>query len=101
MLSKLLQHPSNGLYVLLAFAFGVDEDVIKVNYHKNVELLYQDLIDIALERGRCIGQCKRHDLVFEVAITGPESCLPFIAFLDPPSTVGIGQIELSKTLSLT
>ncbi len=55
MLSKLLQHRLNGLHVLLSFAFSIDEDVIEVYYHENVELLCQDLVDIALKRSRCVG----------------------------------------------
>ncbi len=99
MFSKLLQHLSNGLHVLLAFAFDVDEDVIEVQYHKNVELLCQDLINVTLKRGRCIGQSKTHDLVLEVTIVGPESRFLFVAFLDPHSIVGISQIELDKASS--
>ncbi len=101
MLLKLLQYLSNGLHVLLAFAFGIDEAVIKVYYHENVELLYQDCVDIVLERGRCIGQSKRHNLVFKVAIVGLESRLPFIAFFDPHLILGIGQIKLGKMSSPT
>ncbi len=101
MLLQLVQYSSNGLYVLFAFALGVDEDVIEVYYHKNVKLLCQDLVDIALKHSRRIGQSKRHDLIFEVTIAGPEGRFSFIAFLDSHLMVGISQIELGKTLSLT
>ncbi len=40
MLLKLLQHLSNGLHMLFAFTFSVDEDVIEVHYHENVEFFY-------------------------------------------------------------
>ncbi len=91
----------NGLYVLFAFILSVDEDVIEVHYDKNVELLYQDLVDVALKRDRCIGQSKKHDLIFEVTIVGPEGRLPFIAFPDPHLIAGIDQIELGETSSPT
>ncbi len=87
--------------MLFAFILGVNEDIIKVHYAKNVELLYQDLIDIALEFSQCVGQSKRHDLIFKVTIVGPEGRFPFIAFPAPHSMVGIGQIELDKTSSPT
>ncbi len=87
--------------MLFAFAFGVDKDVIEVYNHENVKLLYQDIVDIALKYGRCVGQSKRHDLVFEVAIVGSEGCLPFTAFSDPYLMVGIGEIEFGKTSSPT
>ncbi len=87
--------------MLFAFALGVDEDVIEVHYHKNVELLCPDLIDVTLKYDRRVGQSKRHDLVFEVTITGLEGRLSFIAFFGPHSMVGIGQIELGKTSNPT
>ncbi len=99
MLPQLVQYPSNGLYILFVLALDVDENVIEVHFHKNVKLLYQDLVDITLKRGQYIGQSKRHDLIFEVTIAGPEGRLLFIAFFDPHSMVGIGQIELSKMSS--
>ncbi len=99
MLLQLVQHPSNGLYMLFVLALSVDEDVIEVHYHENVKLLCQDLVDIALESGRCVGQCKRHHLVLEMAITGPEGRFPLIAFPDPHSMVGISQIELGEMSS--
>ncbi len=90
MLSKLLQHPSNGFYILFASCFDIDKDVIKVHYHKNVELHYYDLVDIALKCRRCVGQSKRYDLILAVAMTGLESRLLFVAFLDTHLIVGIG-----------
>ncbi len=101
MLLQLLQHLSNSFYVLFAFAFVIDKDVIKVHYHNNVGLLCQDLIDVALESGRYVGQSKKHHLVLKMAVAGPEGCLLFIAFSDPHLIMSIGQIELSKTSSQT
>ncbi len=83
------------------FAFSVDENVIELYYHKNVELFYQDLIDVILKYGRCVGQSKRHDLIFKVIIAGLEGRFPFIAFFDSHLIVGISQIELDKTTSPT
>ncbi len=87
--------------MLFALAFSVDEDVIEIHYHKNVKFFGQDLVDVTLKRGRCVGQSERHDLVLEMAIAGTEGRLPFIAFFDPHLMVGIGQIELDETLSPT
>ncbi len=86
----MVQHPSNGLYMLFALTLGIDEDVIGVHYHKNVEFFCQDLVDIALECGRCVGQSKRYYLILEMAIAGPESRLPFVSFSNPYLMVGIG-----------
>ncbi len=101
MLPQLVQHPSNGLDVLFALILSVDEDVIEVHNHNDVEFLYQDLINITLKRGRCVGQSKRHDLVLEMTIAGSEGRFSFIALSDPHLMVGIGQIELGETSSPT
>ncbi len=97
----MVQHLSDSLYMLFTLILGVDEDVIKVHYHEDVELLCQDLVDIALEYGRYAGQSKRHYLVLEMAIAGLESRLPFVSFPNPDLMVGIGQIKLGETSNPT
>ncbi len=87
--------------MLFALVLSVDEDVIEIHYYKDVELLGQDLVDIALKRGRCVGQFERHNLVLKMAVAGPESRLPFVAFPDPHLMVDVGQIELGETSSPT
>ncbi len=101
MLPQLIQHLSNDLYMLFVLALSVDKDVIEIHYHENVELHGQDLVNITQKRGRYVGQSERHDLVLKMTIAGPEGRFPFIAFFDPYLIVGIGQIELGETLSLT
>ena len=85
--------------MLLAFTFGIDKDIIKVYYHKNVKFLCQDLIDTALECGRCISQSKKHHLILKMAIATPKCCFLFIAFLDPHLIIKVGKIGLGETLS--
>ncbi len=87
--------------MLPAFILSIDEDVIEIHHNKNNTLLYQDLIDVALECGRCVSQSKRYHLVLEIAIEGPEDRLSFISFPNPHLMVGISQIELGKMSSLT
>ncbi len=91
----------NGLYILFAFAFNIDKNVIEIHYHKNVELLYQNLVDIALEHGWYVSQSKRHHLILEMAIAGLKGHLPFVSFLNPYSMVDIGQIKLGEISSPT
>ncbi len=76
--------------MLFVFAVSVDEDVIEVQYNENVEIICKDLIDVTLKRGWCVGQSKRHDLIFKVTIAGLEGRLLFIAFSDSHLIVGIG-----------
>ncbi len=87
--------------MLFALGLGVDEDVIEIHHHKNVELLYQHLVDVALEDGWCIGQSKRHHLVLEMAIAGFKGRFPFVSFSNPHLIVGISQIKLGKTSNPT
>ncbi len=87
--------------VLFALTLSVYEDVIKIHYHENVKLFCQDLVDIALECGWYVDQSKNHYLILKIAIAGPEGRLLFIAFSNPHSMVGIGQIELDETSSPT
>ena len=76
--------------MLFAFTLGINEDIIKVYYYENIKFFYQDLVDIALERGRYIGQSKRHHLVLKMAIAGLKHRLLFISFPNPYLMVSIG-----------
>ncbi len=87
--------------MLFTFVLGIDEDVIEVHYDKNVKLLYQDLVNIALEYDWYVGQSKRHHLILEMAIPGLKGYIPFIIFPNPHSMVGISQIKLGETSSPT
>ncbi len=87
--------------MLFALALSVDENIIEIHYYGDVELLGQDLVDVTLKRGQCISQSKRHNLVLEMAVAGSEGRLLFVAFSDPHSMVGVGQIKLGETSSLT
>ena len=73
MLLQLLWHPLNHFYMLFAFAFYINRDVMKVYYHKNIKLFGQNLINIALKHSRCSDQSKRDDSILEMTIMGLES----------------------------
>ena len=87
--------------MLFALALSVDENVIKIHYHKNVKLICQDLVNVTLKCGWCIGQSEKHDLILEIAIASFEGRLLFVPFPDPHLMVDIGQIKLGEALSLT
>ena len=48
--------------------FDIDEDIIEVNYHKNIEFFYQNLVDIALQYSWCVDQSKKHHVILKMAI---------------------------------
>ena len=85
----------------LAWVLGVNKDVIKVNNDKDIEFFDQDLVNIALEAGRCVGQPKKNYLVLEVAVLNPESRLPFIAFFDSYLMISSRKIELDELFGST
>ena len=51
MFFQFFKNSSNGIDVGLAFIFGIDENIIKINNHINIKLLGYDFIDITLETG--------------------------------------------------
>ena len=44
----------NGVNVSLAWVLGIDEDDIEINNNKDIKFLDTDLVNIALEAGRCV-----------------------------------------------
>ena len=94
---KFLENPSNGIDVSLAWVFGVNKDVIKVNNNKDIKFLNQDLNNIALETSRCVGQPKKYYLILEMAVLSLESRLSFIALFYPHLMVSIWEVELGES----
>ena len=76
----------------LTWILGVNQDVLLVDDDKDVKLLGQDFIDVALEGGRSIGETKRHNLVLKVTIPGLKSRLLLITFSYLHSMIFVRQI---------
>ena len=53
--SQKIQYLPHGFHVTLTLILSVDEDVIQIHDNEDIELLCQDLVDIALEAGRSVG----------------------------------------------
>ena len=53
-------------------------------------------MDISLESSRGISEPKRHNDIFEMAVTGAEGCLLFVSSLDADSVISIFNVELRK-----
>ena len=87
--------------MLFPFIFGIDKDIINIRYHKNIELLYQNLVDVALKRDWGVCQAKKYHIVLEIAIASFESCFPFITLSDLYLIIDIGYIKLDETSSPT
>ena len=97
---QFLKNPSNGTDVSLARILGKDENVIKVNNDKNIEFLGQDLVNIALQAGRCVDQPKRHYLVIKVAVSSLKSRFLFIALFYPHLMVSTYELKVDELFCL-
>ena len=84
----------------LAWILGIDQYVIQVYNNKDIQLFSQNLVNVSLEGSRSIRKAKRHNLVFEVSVSGPENCLPFITFTNSHPIIGIDEIQLGEFLYL-
>ena len=87
--------------MLFASAHDVDEDNIEVHYNKNVELFYQNLVDMALECGWYVNKSEIHHLIFEMAIAGLKGHLLCVSLPNRYLMVGIRKIELGEISSPT
>ena len=85
----------------LAQVFGVDNNVIKIKNDKNIKFFGQNLVNIALEADRCIGQPKKHYLILEVAVSSLKSRFPFIALFHPHLIVSTCEVKLGELFCLT
>ena len=85
----------------LAWIFGVDQYIIQIYYNKDIHFFSQNLVNIFLEDSRRIRKAKKHDLVFDVAISGSENGLKFINFVNSHPMIGISEIQLGESFCLT
>ena len=72
---------------------SVDKDIIQIYNDKNIKFFYKNLINIALERYRSIGQSKWHYLILKVTISGPDSSFSLISFANSHLMLNTGEIE--------
>ena len=69
--------------------------------NKDIKLFCKDLINIALENCRSVGQSKRYYLILKVTLFGLESRFPLIFFTNSHPMIGTGEIKLGKPPSLS
>ncbi len=100
MFPQLLEYLLYCLDVGLSWILSIDQDVIQVHYNEDIKLFSENLVDVALKTGGCIGKAKEHYLVLEVAISGAKGCLPFVTFSNLHPMIGTSQIQLGKPLGL-
>ena len=77
-----------------------NQDVIEIDNTEKVEEFTETIVGIGLERRGRVGKTKRHDKVFEKAISCSEGRLPFIALGDSDLVVGVGHVEAHKIFGI-
>ena len=93
---QLVENPAYCLDMPFTLIFSVDENIIQIYNDEDIVVFRKDLIDVALEYCRSVGQSKRHHRIFEVAVSGLESSFPLISFANSYWVVGTNEVKLSK-----
>ena len=99
-LAQVLKHFLNMFDVVL-HTVQIDQDVVKVYYHTDIEHICKDQVDKLLESGQGIGEAKGHHLPFIAAIASAEGSFPLISYGDANQMVHMPKIDFSIDLRLT
>ena len=70
---------SEVLFMFFVIA-AVDENVVKVYHHTDIDEIAEYLIHECLKSRRCITEAERHYEKFEMTVLGSKSGLVFVAF---------------------
>jgi hypothetical protein len=68
------------MFAMKFFIVGVDEDIVEIDDHVNIEHVREDVVYEFLKSCWRISESKRHDLPFKQSVVGLECSLPFITF---------------------
>ena len=64
--------------MMKSLQFGVHEDVVQIDHHKNVGHILEDVVHKGLKCGQPVGMSHWNDKKFKGAIAGPKHCFPFV-----------------------
>ena len=64
---------------------------------EDIELICQNLVDIALKAGRSIGLSKRHYLIFEMAVLDVKNFFLLIALIYSHLVISASQVQLGES----
>ena len=85
---------------MLGLGFGINNNIIKINNDKNIELFSHNLVNITLKASQCIEKPKMHYLILKMVILSLKSRFLFIALFNPPPMVYTCEIKLNKSFGL-
>ena len=73
---------------------GVDEDVVEVNYHADIDEIGEYVVHEPLESSGGVRETERHDAPFEGAISCAEGGFPFVSGCDADQMIRVPEINL-------
>ncbi len=92
MFSELLQDPSYCLNMELSKILSIDQDFVQIHYNEDIKPFSENLVDVALKTGGCVGQAKGHYLVLKVAESGAKGRPPLITLSNSHLMIGTSQV---------
>ena len=89
------------MIIVGCFCLTVNQDIVKINYHKLSNKWFQYLIHKSYESAGSIGQSERHYHPLIQPLLCLKSCLPLISRSDPNLVIPTLEIQLGVTLGPT
>ena len=81
------------MFLMICRIVGINEDVIQVDDHANIQEITEDVVHETLESCRSIGKSKGHNKSFKRTIAGLESSFPFITVRNTDEVLGMSDIN--------
>lgn len=94
-----IQNLLNTINVSLIQVSNRDKDIFQIYDKKNIEIFYQNLINILLKDQQYIKKFEQYYLIFEITILNLKLYFLFISFTNLYDMVEICQIRLNKLLN--
>lgn len=85
----------------MIYVVGIDRDVLKISYNKDIKFFCQYLIDVSLQTCWCVKKTKWDYLILKITVFNPKSCLSLLFFANSHPMISASQIEFYKSLNLT
>ena len=89
------------MFPVFFHCFGVDKNIVQVYDDVDVQYVSEYVIHEVLEYCWCIGESKRHHIVFKLAISCAECSFPFVSRRDANEVVRMSKVDLGIDSSLT
>jgi len=65
---------------VVSYIVGIDQNIIEINYHTDIEEVEKDIIHKVLESSGSIIKTKKHNRLFKGSVVSTKSSLPFVTF---------------------